>query len=218
MSDKYEATGPEAEFEPGSRRRVLRNLLGIRSVGKMNQAESDALLAATNQLIDETTDGQRFTATRIREIHRRWLGKIYSWAGEYRSVNIAKSDFMFAAASEVPRLMRELEQVPLRTYTPLRADAIDAQSAALAVVHAELILIHPFREGNGRRARAGNTGGIAGGVATFRFQRNRREGKTPLHRSDSRGDGARLRANAGNIQARYRTFDSNCSGQALRGG
>lgn len=153
MSDKYEATGPEAEFEPGSRRRVLRNLLGIRSVGKMNQAESDALLAATNQLIDETTDGQRFTATRIREIHRRWLGKIYSWAGEYRSVNIAKSDFMFAAASEVPRLMRELEQGPLRTYTPLRADAIDAQSAALAVVHAELILIHPFREGNGRCAR-----------------------------------------------------------------
>ena len=63
MSRKYEATGPETEFEPGTRRRVLRNLLGIRSVGNMNQAESDALLAATNQLIDETTDSQRFTAS-----------------------------------------------------------------------------------------------------------------------------------------------------------
>ena len=35
----------------------------------------------------------------------------------------------------------------------MRADAIDAQAAALAVVHAELILIHPFCEGNGRCAR-----------------------------------------------------------------
>ena len=31
--------------------------------------------------------------------------------------------------------------------------SVDAQSEALAVVHAELILIHPFREGNGRCAR-----------------------------------------------------------------
>ena len=29
LRGKYEATGPEAEFEPGSRGRVLRNLLGI---------------------------------------------------------------------------------------------------------------------------------------------------------------------------------------------
>ena len=153
MSRKYEATGRETEFEPGSRRRVLRNLLGIRSVGKMNRAESDALLAATNQLIDETTDSQRFTASGICEIHKRWLGKIYPWAGAYRSVNIAKGEFMFAAANEVPRLMQEFEQGPLRIYTPLRADVVDAQSEALAVVHAELILIHPFREGNGRCAR-----------------------------------------------------------------
>ena len=153
MSRKYEATGSEAEFEPGSRRRVLCNLLGIRLVGKMNQAESDALLAATNQVIDETTDSQRFTASGVCDIHARWLGNIYPWAGTYRSVNIAKGEFMFAAANEVPRLMREFEQGPLRIYTPLRADAVDAQSEALAVVHAELILIHPFREGNGRCAR-----------------------------------------------------------------
>jgi len=32
LRDRYEATGPEAEFEPGSRGRVLRNLLGITRV------------------------------------------------------------------------------------------------------------------------------------------------------------------------------------------
>lgn len=153
MMSRYDAQGIEAEFEPGSRCRVLRNLLGIRSVREMQKAESGALLTTTNQLIDETTETQRFTASDISNIHKRWLGAIYAWAGEYRDVNITKGDFMFAAADQVPHLMREFEQGPLRDYTPCRFDVIQEQEEALAVVHAELILIHPFREGNGRCAR-----------------------------------------------------------------
>ena len=153
MMTRYDAQGIEAGFEPGSRRRVLRNLLGIRSAREMQRAESAALLDATNQLIDETTEAQRFTASRVRNIHKRWLGEIYSWAGEYRSVNITKGDFMFAAMAQVPHLMREFNRGPLRNYTPCLFDAVQEQEEALAVVHAELILIHPFREGNGRCAR-----------------------------------------------------------------
>lgn len=150
---RYEAQGIETEFEPGSRGRVLRNLLGIRSLREMQRAESDALLSATNQLIDETTATARFTATYICEVHTRWLGAIYAWAGAYRSVNIAKGDFMFAAADQVPRLMLEFERGPLRDFTPCQFEGIRSQAEALATVHAELILIHPFREGNGRCAR-----------------------------------------------------------------
>lgn len=58
-----------------------------------------------------------------------------------------------AAATQVRRLMQEFERGPLRQYTPCRFDSIDEQATALAIVHAELILIHPFREGNGRCAR-----------------------------------------------------------------
>ena len=49
--------------------------------------------------------------------------------------------------------MQQLENGPLRQYTPCRTTLAEKQAAALAVVHAELILIHPFREGNGRCAR-----------------------------------------------------------------
>jgi cell filamentation protein len=119
----------------------------------MGQVESDALLAATEQLIDATAADKRFTTTDIRRMHREWLGSIYPWAGAYRSVNIAKGGFMFAAAAEIPRLMTEFSRRVLRTYTPGRAGSIDEQAEALAIVHAELILIHPFREGNGRLAR-----------------------------------------------------------------
>lgn len=153
MIDRYAAQGPEAEFEPGSRGRVLRNLLGIHSAREMARRESEALLAATQRLIDETRLEQRFTADHACRIHRLWLGKIYPWAGQYRSVNVTRAEFTFAAADQVPRLMRELERGPLQEFTPCRFETVDAQARALAVVHAELILIHPFRDGNGRCAR-----------------------------------------------------------------
>ena len=153
MVDRYDATGPEAECEPGSRGRVLCNLVGIRSMREMEQAESAALLKATQRLIDQTRADQRFTAADICRMHRLWLEKLYSWAGEYRSVNIAKGQFMFAAATQVPKLMAELEGGALRQFTPCGFTAPPDQARALAIVHAELILIHPFREGNGRSAR-----------------------------------------------------------------
>lgn len=119
----------------------------------MNRVESEALELATNSAIAETEADQQFTAADICRLHRSWLGEIYPWAGQYRSVNISKDGFMFAAAQFIPQLMKELEDGPLRTYTPCHAEGIQAQAEALATAHAELILIHPFREGNGRCAR-----------------------------------------------------------------
>ena len=130
-----------------------RNLAGIRSVREMARWESEALLAATDRLIDETAVEQRFTAEDVCRVHRLWLGKIYPWAGEYRQVNMEKDGFPFAAATQVPRLMHELERGPLQQFTPCRLETADEQAHALGVVHAELILVHPFREGNGRCAR-----------------------------------------------------------------
>ncbi|MDO9466536.1 MAG: hypothetical protein Q7J36_04475 [Thiobacillus sp.] len=39
--NRYTAQGPEAEFEPGSRGRVLRNLASVRSVREVARLESD---------------------------------------------------------------------------------------------------------------------------------------------------------------------------------
>jgi cell filamentation protein len=150
---RYEAQGLEAQFEPGSRGRVLRNRLGIRSARQMAQQESEALLVATQRLIDEIRVDQRFAANDIRRMHRVWLGEIYQWVGEYRSVNVSKSGFMFAAAGLVPALMEGLERGALAQFTPCRFDNEVEQARALATVHTELVLIHPFREGNGRCAR-----------------------------------------------------------------
>jgi cell filamentation protein len=150
---RYHAAGPQAEFEPGSRNRVLRNLLGICRVGDMQQAESEALLMAQQEAVERYADDQRFLASDLCDLHRLWLGPIYPWAGEYRSVNIGKGGFQFAHAPLIPRLMAELERGPLAALTPCRPASDQVVANALAVVHAELILIHPFRDGNGRVAR-----------------------------------------------------------------
>lgn len=156
-TNRYRADGDEAGFQPGSRRRVLANRLGISSVRAMQHAESEALILLMQSLIDEVDDKQRFNTRDLCDWHRRWLGAIYPWAGEYRQLNMGKGGFQFASAHLLPRLMAELDRETLSIHTPC-AGMDEAQLAhALAVTHAEFILIHPFREGNGRLARVLNS-------------------------------------------------------------
>jgi cell filamentation protein len=143
----------EAQFEPGSRRRVLKNLLGIKRKREMDGVEAREQLRALHELIRIYGKNHRFTAADICQIHKIWLMNIYPWAGKYRQVNVAKDNFMFAAANQIPRLMEELETGPLREFTPCYFDAVERTARGLAVVHTELVLIHPFRDGNGRVAR-----------------------------------------------------------------
>lgn len=153
VTTRYQATGAEVEFEPGSRNRVLRNLFGITRVRDMNLAESQALEIAQDLALDKFDADYRFTAQDICDLHTLWLSPIYPWAGVYRSVDIGKGGFQFAHARLIPNLMATLERDTLKKHTPCRP-ADDATLAfALAEVHAELILVHPFREGNGRLAR-----------------------------------------------------------------
>jgi cell filamentation protein len=76
---------PEAQFEPGSRSRVLKNLLGIRRKREMDEVEAREQLRALHELIGIYDEAHVFTAADVQKIHRTWLSPVYSWAGEYRS-------------------------------------------------------------------------------------------------------------------------------------
>ncbi|MDP1652007.1 MAG: Fic family protein [Rhodocyclaceae bacterium] len=154
MPNRYDISNlSEAQFEPGSRGRVLRNLLGIRRMREMDAIEAEKLAEATDWAIRHYSADHQFTANDVRLLHRQWMGKVYPWAGEYRQVNIGKGGFVFAMAVQVPRLMEELERKYLAIYTPCTIEDREKIIEALAVVHCELVLIHPFRDGNGRIAR-----------------------------------------------------------------
>ena len=150
--DRYDTADlDENQFEPGSRHRVLKNLLHITSKREMDRVEGREQVRALETLASLYDSDHRFTAIDLCRIHRLWLGDIYPWAGKYRQVNVKKDSFSFAAAAQIPKLMAEFEEGPLKRYTPCRSR--ENLAAGLAEVHVELVLIHPFREGNGRVAR-----------------------------------------------------------------
>lgn len=146
-------SGPEAEYEPGSRGLVLRNLKGIRRKREMDAEEFDTLVHAQEAWLSRVGPDTAFTAALICKMHADWLGSLYAWAGHYRTVELAKPGFMWPPAYLVERNMLTMEQETLAKLTPCRPGPLGRIADDLARVHSELLLIHPFREGNGRLAR-----------------------------------------------------------------
>jgi cell filamentation protein len=86
-------------------------------------------------------------------MHHDWLGEIYPWAGQYRTVEMSKDGFTWPPAHRVAENMAKFEAKLLIPNTPCRCENLEASTQTLASIHAELLLIHPFREGNGCIAR-----------------------------------------------------------------
>jgi cell filamentation protein len=154
MSDsRYHPAGSQAEWQPGSNGQVLRNAPGITDPAQMDEVELGLLLQLYELMLGDAFPERRLDVADLMEWHRLWLGNLYDWAGQVRSVNLAKGDFHFAAAARIPRLLVEFECDCLHRYTPCTAMDADALAEAIAICHVELILIHPVREGNGRLSR-----------------------------------------------------------------
>lgn len=150
---RYRETGIEGEWQPGSGKRVLRNLPGIRLKTEMDRAEADALDAVENRYFEIITDKTIFTAELICRMHRDWLEGIYEWAGRYRTVEMQKGKFRWPPAFRVPQNMAWLEDELLSKSTPCKSAPLNGVAKKVAEIHAEFLLVHPFREGNGRLAR-----------------------------------------------------------------
>ncbi len=153
MTGRYQATGTEGEFEPGSNEQVLRNLVGISSADDMNDLELQLLGELYDEVLLQDLPDRPLTVADLKRWHWMWLGNVYAWAGQERSVNLGKGGFQFATAALLPGLLSEFERECLTKWTPCGKLAPDELVNAIAVTHVELIVIHPFREGNGRLSR-----------------------------------------------------------------
>lgn len=150
--NRYQVPGEE-NFEPGTNQNLLKNFLGIKSKDEIEAIEEQELERTELELLEIVTEDHTFTAEYLCDIHELWLGDIYPFAGKYRTVNMSKEDFHFASAIRIADLMDQFEKEFLAKYTPCHFKNIEELAYALGVVHIEFILIHPFREGNGRTAR-----------------------------------------------------------------
>lgn len=131
---------------------ILHNKKGITDLRKLYQWEFSGFLKAQYQLLEDLTNTTRFDVAYILKIHHLALSHIYDFAGKLRHVNMAKGGFIFPTARFLPQIMEDFDK---RFLSPL-PDSYSSEEDLIkdiAKVHAELLYIHPFREGNGRTAR-----------------------------------------------------------------
>jgi len=74
-------------------------------------------------------------------IHKYLFDEIYDFAGELRTVNIAKGGFRFAPVMYIVVALENIEMMPQSTFDEIIEKYV------------EMNVAHPFREGNGRSTR-----------------------------------------------------------------
>ena len=130
--------------------RVLKNKLKITDLEELHNEERNLSILRERELLDSGING-RFDFGHLKSIHRYLFQDVYDWAGEVRSVDIAKGNLFcrcFAIESEAERIFAELKQE--KYLKNIKAGEI---AKRLAYYLAELNALHPFREGNGRTQR-----------------------------------------------------------------
>jgi cell filamentation protein, protein adenylyltransferase len=128
---------------------TLRNKESIRDPEELARLERQA---AANRM-ETLPDNISISVEGYREIHRYIFQDVYDWAGQDRTVDIAKNNSLFCLA---PYIDQELEKrfTAIQRENNLCGLSAD-QFAERAAEHiSELNAIHPFREGNGRVQRA----------------------------------------------------------------
>jgi cell filamentation protein len=130
---------------------VLRNKLGLSTTADLEIAEREITHAALI-FLKEAPAAATYDLSHLRTIHRKIFGDIYHWAGQIRTVAIAKGSwfclpqYIESAAADVFRT--------LHRENLLRGLPKDAFTERLTYYLGEINAVHPFREGNGRAQRA----------------------------------------------------------------
>ena len=77
----------------------------------------------------------------LQTIHRYLFEDIYSFAGQVRTVNLAKGNFRFAPLMYLQPALENIDRMPQSTFDQIIEKYV------------EMNIAHPFREGNGRSTR-----------------------------------------------------------------
>ena len=122
---------------------VLENKLGVTDSAKLARMEeriskAKALELFETGLLDQFEVG---TFQGLAQIHEYLFGEIYGFAGQIRTVNIAKGNFRFAPVLYLQAALEHIGKMPQSTFEEIIEKYV------------EMNVAHPFREGNGRSTR-----------------------------------------------------------------
>lgn len=122
---------------------ALENKLGITDSAELAREEEKiskkkAVQLFESGLLNQLEAGQ-FSS--LQTIHRYLFEDIYFFAGQVRTVNLAKGNFRFAPLMYLQPALENIDRMPQSTFDQIIEKYV------------EMNIAHPFREGNGRSTR-----------------------------------------------------------------
>ena len=129
---------------------VLINKLGIKDSKKLFNVEREIVSLKLKDLYKHPIVGN-FDLNHLQKIHEYLFQDIYEWAGEIRTVDIAKSN-LFCLTKFIQSYAEEIFS-GLKTENYLIGLDRDEFIKRCTYYFCEINALHPFREGNGRSQR-----------------------------------------------------------------
>ena len=122
---------------------ALENKLGLTSSADLAREEEriskkKAVELFETGLLDILPAGKFVT---LQAIHKYLFEDIYDFAGEIRTVNMAKGNFRFAPLMYLQAALENIDKMPQSNFDEI------------VEKYVEMNIAHPFREGNGRSTR-----------------------------------------------------------------
>ena len=122
---------------------ALENKLGLTNSADLAREEErlskkKAVELFEKRFLDNLPAGQFST---LQAIHKYLFEDIYGFAGELRTVNIAKGNFRFAPLIYLESALENIDKMPQSSFDEIIEKYV------------EMNVAHPFREGNGRSTR-----------------------------------------------------------------
>ena len=122
---------------------MLENKLGLTSSSDLAREEEriskkKAVKLFENKVLDQLQAG---TFATLQKIHRYLFEDIYDFAGQIRTVNLAKGNFRFAPLMYLKAALENIDKMPQSNFNEI------------VEKYVEMNIAHPFREGNGRSTR-----------------------------------------------------------------
>lgn len=128
---------------PGSS--VLRNRFGLTDADELDKVERRLV---ADRFAEGVPTGD-FDLTHLRAIHRHLFQDIYDWAGEVRTLEIAKGGSQFMFVRYIGTGMADVHRRVVE-WKYLRGLDADGFATKAGEIIGDINHIHPFREGNGR--------------------------------------------------------------------
>ncbi|GEB29143.1 Fic family protein [Enterococcus casseliflavus] len=122
---------------------ILDNNLGLTNQAALDRAEEKLSKQKAKKLYDsgKINEIEVGTFKGLAEIHEFLFSEIYDFAGNIRTVNIAKGNFQFAPVMYLEHSLKHIDQLPQTSFEEIIKKYV------------EMNIAHPFREGNGRTTR-----------------------------------------------------------------